>query len=224
VKFVITAGPTRESIDPVRFIGNRSSGKMGYAIAAAVIELGHDVILISGPVCLEAPTGAKLIRINSSDEMHDAVHEATRDCDVLVMCAAVADYKAKEIARSKIKKRDENFSLELVPTRDILRSLPRARDFFAVGFAAETDELEKNAWGKLRHKNCNMMVANDVSDAAIGMESDENAVTIFFENGESKSISRAPKKQIARALVKIILEKSQKSFDKKNLRMNDSCT
>jgi phosphopantothenoylcysteine decarboxylase / phosphopantothenate---cysteine ligase len=135
----------------------------------------------------------------------------------------VVDYKAKEIARKKIKKREENFSLELIPTRDILRSLPRSRDFFVVGFAAETDELEKNARAKLRHKNCNMMVANDVSDAAIGMESDENAVTIFFENGETKSISRAPKKMIARALVKIILGKSQKSFDKKNLRMNDSC-
>jgi phosphopantothenoylcysteine decarboxylase/phosphopantothenate--cysteine ligase len=224
VKFVITAGPTRESIDPVRFISNRSSGKMGYSIAAAGIALGHDVILISGPVCLEPPSRAKLIRINTTDEMHDAVHEATRNCDVLVMCAAVADYKAKEIARSKMKKRDENLSLELVPTRDILRSLPRERNFFVVGFAAETDELEKNARAKLRHKNCNMMIANDVSDTAVGMESDENAVTIFFENGESKSILRAPKKMIARALVKIILEKFQKSFDKKNLRMNDSCT
>jgi phosphopantothenoylcysteine decarboxylase/phosphopantothenate--cysteine ligase len=223
VKFVITAGPTREPIDPVRFLSNRSSGKMGYAIAAAAIESGHGVVLISGPVCLEPPARAELIRVNSSDEMHDAVCAATRDCDVLVMCAAVADYKAKEIARKKIKKREENFSLELIPTRDILRSLPRSRDFFVVGFAAETDELEKNARAKLRHKNCNMMVANDVSDAAIGMESDENAVTIFFENGETKSISRAPKKMIARALVKIILGKSQKSFDKKNLRMNDSC-
>jgi phosphopantothenoylcysteine decarboxylase / phosphopantothenate---cysteine ligase len=223
VKFVVTAGPTREQIDPVRFLSNRSSGKMGYAIAAAAIEAGHDCVLISGPVCLEAPDNARLIRVNSSDEMNEAVCAAMRDCDVLVMCAAVADYKAKEIARKKIKKREENFSLELIPTRDILRSLPRARDFFVVGFAAETDELEKNARAKLRHKNCNMMVANDVSDAAIGMESDENAVTIFFETGESKTISRAPKKTIAHALVKIILEKSQKSFDKKNLRMNDSC-
>jgi phosphopantothenoylcysteine decarboxylase / phosphopantothenate---cysteine ligase len=222
VKFVVTAGPTREPIDPVRFLSNRSSGKMGYAIAAAAIEAGQDVVLISGPVGLDAPTAAKLVRVNTSDEMHAAVHDAIRDCDVLVMCAAVADYKAREIAPKKIKKRDENFSLEMIPTRDILRSLPRARDFFVVGFAAETDALEKNALLKLRHKNCNMIVANDVSDGAIGMESDENAVTIFCEDGESKSISRAPKKIIAHALVKIILEKSQKSFDKKNLRMNDS--
>ena len=223
MKFVITAGPTREPIDPVRFLSNRSSGKMGYAISAAAIEAGHEVVLISGPVCLEAPPAAKLIRVTTGDEMHDAVQETTRRCDVLVMCAAVADYKAREIATKKIKKRAEEFSLELIPTYDILSSLPRARDFFVVGFAAETHALKKNAETKLRHKNCNMMVANDVSDAAIGMESDENAVTIFFENGESKSISRAPKKMIARALVKIILEKSQKSFDKKNLRMNDSC-
>jgi phosphopantothenoylcysteine decarboxylase / phosphopantothenate---cysteine ligase len=222
VKFVITAGPTREPIDPVRFLSNRSSGKMGYAMAEAALELGHEVVLISGPVCLAAPSAAKLIRINTSDEMHDAVQEATRDCDVLVMCAAVADYKAKRIAPAKIKKCDENFSLELIPTRDILRSLPRERNFFVVGFAAETDALEKNAQEKLRHKNCSIIVANDVSDSTIGMESDENAVTVFFEKGESKSISRAPKKMVARALVKIILEKSQKSFDKKNLRMNDS--
>jgi phosphopantothenoylcysteine decarboxylase/phosphopantothenate--cysteine ligase len=222
VKFVITAGPTREPLDPVRFLSNRSSGKMGYAIASAAIESGHSVVLISGPVCLEAPPRAQCFFVNTSDEMHDAVHKAVRDCDVLIMCAAVADYKAARIARSKRKKREEKFSLNLIPTRDILRSLPRTRDFFVVGFAAETNQVEKNARAKLRHKNCNMMVANDVSDAAAGMESDENAVTIFFENGEAKRISRAPKKMIARALVKIILEIAQKSFDKKNLRMNDS--
>ena len=195
---------------------------MGYAMAEAAIEAGHEDVLISGPVCLAAPRAAKLVPVKTSDEMHDAVYEATRDCDVLVMCAAVADYKAKEIASRKIKKRDKNFLLRLVPTRDILRSLPRARDFFVVGFAAETGALKKNARTKLRHKKCNMMVANDVSDAAVGMESDENAVTIFFDNGGSISILRAPKKKIAHSLVKIILEKSQKSFDKKNLRMNDS--
>jgi phosphopantothenoylcysteine decarboxylase / phosphopantothenate---cysteine ligase len=224
MKFVVTAGPTQEPIDPVRFLSNRSSGKMGYAIAAAAIESGNEVVLISGPVCLEAPPAAKSIRVNTSDEMHDAVQKATRDCDVLVMCAAVADYRVSKIAPQKIKKQTGNFSLDLISTRDILRSLPHERDFFVVGFAAETHELEKNAQAKLRHKNCNMMVANDVSDEAIGMESDENAVTIFFENGERESISRASKKMIARSLVKIILQKSQKSFDKKNLRMNDSGT
>src|SRR5205814_1454731 len=160
VKFVITAGPTREPIDPVRFLSNRSSGKMGYAIAAAAIEAGHEAVLISGPVCLEPPPHAKTIRVNTSDQMYDAVHAAVADCDVLVMCAAVADYKPAEIARAKIKKREEKLSLPLVPTRDILRSLPRRRNMFVVGFAAETHELERNARAKLRHKNCHMMVAN----------------------------------------------------------------
>ncbi len=222
MKFVITAGPTREPIDPVRFISNRSSGKMGYAIASAAIASGHDVVLISGPVCPRAPRTAKLMHVKTSDEMHDAVHEAIRHCDVLVMCAAVADYKPAKIAGRKIKKRDAKLSLDLIPAQDILRSLPRARDFFVVGFAAETNKLEKNARHKLRYKNCNMMVANDVSDSAIGMESDENAVTIFFDDGGWKTISRASKKMIGRALVKIILQRAQKSFDKKNLRMNDS--
>jgi phosphopantothenoylcysteine decarboxylase / phosphopantothenate---cysteine ligase len=223
VKFVITAGPTREPIDPVRFLSNRSSGKMGYAIASAAIEEGHEAVLVSGAVCVEAPRPAKLVRVNTSDEMHEAVHEALHDCDVLVMCAAVADYKPAKVGRTKMKKTDDKLSLELIPTRDILHSLPRSRDFYVVGFAAETDELEKNAREKLRHKNCNMMVANDVSDSALGMESDENAVTIFFDSGESQTISRAPKKMIARALVKIILQRGQKTFDKKKLRMNDSC-
>jgi phosphopantothenoylcysteine decarboxylase / phosphopantothenate---cysteine ligase len=144
-------------------------------------------------------------------------------CDVLVMCAAVADYKPTYLAHQKIKKRDETFSLELTRTRDILKSLPRIRRYFVVGFAAETNNLEKNARAKLRHKNCNMIVANDVSSRATGMESDENAVTILFENGTTRKISRADKHVIARQLVKIILENAQKSFDKKNSPMDDSC-
>jgi len=154
--------------------------------------------------------------------MYEAVHGALRKTDVLVMCAAVADYKPAARAKQKIKKRDETFSLELVPTRDILKSLPKTRDYFVVGFAAETNELEKHARGKLRHKNCNMIVANDVSGSGSGMETDENAVTIFLDDGEMKKISRAPKDKIARALVKIISETSKK-FDKKNAWMNDSC-
>jgi phosphopantothenoylcysteine decarboxylase/phosphopantothenate--cysteine ligase len=222
VKFVVTAGPTREPIDPVRFLSNRSSGKMGYAIADAVLEAGHEVVLISGPVCLSAPRKAKLIRVETSDEMHDAVRGASHDCDVLVMCAAVADYKPARVAQSKIKKCEQRFALELVPTRDILHSLPSARDFFVIGFAAETEELEQNARKKLRYKNCNMIVANDVSDPASGMESEQNAVTIFFNDGAMQKISRAPKNVIARELVQIILQRAQKSFDKKNLQMNDS--
>jgi len=214
VKFVVTAGPTREPIDPVRFLSNRSSGKMGYAIAEAAIEQKHEVILISGPVHLPPPVGAKLVEVMTSDEMHHAVHEAIRDCDVLVMCAAVSDYKPANVANQKIKKRDENFSLPLIPTRDILKSLPLSRNFFVVGFAAETNEMEEHARAKLATKNCEMIVANDVSDPTIGMGSDENAVTIFSRSGEIEKISRASKKIIARALVKKICVNAKKVLTK----------
>src|SRR5205823_5838132 len=158
VKLVVTAGPTREPIDPVRFLSNRSSGKMGYAIASAAIEANHEVVLISGPVNLAPPAGAKLVNVITSDEMHAAVHEAVRDCDVLVMSAAVSDYKPAGVAKTKIKKRDENFCLDLIPARDILKSLPRSRNFFVVGFAAETNDVEEHARAKLAIKNCDMMV------------------------------------------------------------------
>ena len=215
MKFVITAGPTREPIDPVRFLSNRSSGKMGYAIAAAAMEANYEVVLISGPVNLVPPAGAKLVTVITGDEMHDAVHEAVRDCEVLVMCAAVADYKPAHVAEQKIKKRDERFSLELVPARDILKSLPPSRNFFVVGFAAETNDVEEHARAKLATKNCDMIVANDLSDPNIGMESDENAVTIFSRNGETERISRASKKIVARELVKIICANAKKVLTKK---------
>ena len=214
MKFVVTAGPTREPIDPVRFLSNRSSGKMGYAIAAAALESDHDVVLISGPVNLAPPAGAKLVNVITSDEMYAAVHEAVRDGDVLVMGAAVSDYKPARVAKTKIKKCDENFSLDLIPTRDVLKSLPRSRNFFVVGFAAETNDVEEHARAKLATKNCDMIVANDVSDPTIGMESDENAVTILSRNGEIEKISRASKKIIARALVKKICANAKKVLTK----------
>ena len=204
MRFLITAGPTREPIDPVRYLSNRSSGKMGYAIAEAALEAGHGVVLISGPVNLDPPRGAHFISILTSDEMYNAVHRAVRECDVLVMCAAVSDYKPQKVSPTKIKKRDENLLLELVPTRDILGSLQnKNRQFLVVGFAAETNDLEANAKKKLQTKDCDFIVANDVSNSNSGMESDENEVTILFRNGETKNISRAPKKIIARELVKI---------------------
>lgn len=204
MRFVITAGPTREAIDPVRYLSNRSSGKMGYAIAEAAIKAGHDVALISGPVNLDPPRGVQLTSISTADEMHDAVHRHVRECDVLVMCAAVADYKPAKASARKIKKSEECWSLNLVPTRDILASLSkRDRQYLVVGFAAETNDVEENAKKKLRAKNCDIIVANDVSDPNYGMESDENEVLIFFKSGAPKKISRAPKKNIARELVNI---------------------
>jgi phosphopantothenoylcysteine decarboxylase/phosphopantothenate--cysteine ligase len=217
VRFLVTAGPTREPIDPVRYLGNRSSGKMGYAIAEAALEAGHGVVLISGPVNLDPPRAAQFIPILTSDQMYDAVHRSLPHCDVLVMCAAVADYKPANFSAHKIKKRNQTLSLELIPTRDILASLPRQdRQFVVVGFAAETNDLEKNAQRKLREKNCDIIVANNVSAPDSGMESDENEVTIFFRTGEKKKISRAPKKIIARELEKIISNMREKRLTKKS--------
>jgi phosphopantothenoylcysteine decarboxylase/phosphopantothenate--cysteine ligase len=217
VRFVVTAGPTREAIDPVRFISNRSSGKMGYAIAEAALAKKHEVTLISGPASIAAPRGAKNVSIITSDELHDAVHRALPECDVLVMCAAVSDYKPAARSNRKMKKRKSPFALKLIPTRDILASLPEGnRDYLVVGFAAETHDLKRNAQRKLRAKNCDAIVANDVSGSETGMESDENEVTVFFRNGDSRKISRASKKIIARELVKIISKMMEKSLTKKS--------
>ena len=207
--FLITAGPTREPLDPVRYISNRSSGKMGYAIAEAALDAGHDVILISGPVNLAPPRDAKFISVSSSDEMFDAVHQHADSANICVLCAAVADYKPAEVSPVKIKKRAAQVSLELVPTHDILKSLGLQEDrkFLLVGFAAETDHLEANAAKKLREKNCDIIVAND---ARIAMETDENELLILFRDGETKKISRSSKKNLARELVKIFQNSQQK--------------
>jgi phosphopantothenoylcysteine decarboxylase/phosphopantothenate--cysteine ligase len=209
VTFLITAGPTREPIDPVRYISNRSSGKMGYAIAEAALNAGHDVILISGPGNLAPPRDAKFISVSTSDEMFDAVHQHADSSDICVLCAAVADYKPAEVSPVKIKKCAAQVSLELVPTRDILQSLGLQEDrkFLLVGFAAETDHLEANAAKKLREKNCDIIVAND---ARIAMETDENELLILFRDGETKKISRSSKKNLARELVKIFQNSQQK--------------
>lgn len=187
---------------------------MGYAIAEAVLDAGHEVILISGPVNLEPPRNTKFISVSTSDEMFEAVRQHANESDVCVLCAAVADYKPAHVSPVKLKKNNAEFSLELIPTPDILQSLgrQRARKFLLVGFAAETDHLEANATKKLHEKNCDIIVAND---ARIGMETDENELLILFRDGETKRISRAPKKNLAHELVKIFLNSQQKSLTKK---------
>ena len=216
MKFLITAGPTREPIDPVRYLSNRSSGKMGYAMAEAALVAGHEVTLISGPVSLLALPLAQTISVVTSDQMHDAVHQHLAGCDVLVMCAAVADYKPAKASPSKIKKGAAGLILELVPTRDILSSIASPdRNLLVVGFAAETNDLEENARKKLRAKNCDMVVGNDVSRAETGMESDDNEVTIFFRNGEITKIPRDSKTNIATQLIKIIANAREKRLTKK---------
>jgi phosphopantothenoylcysteine decarboxylase / phosphopantothenate---cysteine ligase len=220
VRFLITAGPTREPIDPVRYISNRSSGKMGYAIAEAALDAGHDVILISGPANLAPPGKAKFISVSTSDEMFDAVHRHADKSEVCVLCAAVADYKPAQVSPVKIKKRNAGFSLELIPTRDILQSLglQERHKFLLVGFAAETDQIEENAAKKLREKNCDIIVAND---ARIGMETDENKLLILFRDGEMNKISHAPKENLARELVEIFSKFATKKFDKENVMITE---
>jgi phosphopantothenoylcysteine synthetase/decarboxylase len=216
VRFLITAGPTREPLDPVRYLSNRSSGKMGYAIAAAALAEKHDVTLISGPVALTGPSGAQLVRVTTGDEMFAAASAQFPLCDVFVMCAAVCDYRPAHYVSQKMKKRPR-FSLELEPTRDILASLTnKPHDCFVVGFAAETEELVANAQRKLVEKNCDLLVANDVSRADIGMDSDENELLIFSKSAAPRKLSRQKKTELARALLKIILEVRENCLTKKS--------
>ncbi|MCX6966866.1 MAG: hypothetical protein NTZ46_03640 [Verrucomicrobia bacterium] len=206
MKFLITAGPTREPIDPVRYISNRSSGKMGYAIAQAALDAGHEVVLISGPVALPAPARAQLVRVTTADEMYDAVHANLGGIDIAVLCAAVADFKPAVFVARKIKKSAGIPMIELVPTRDILASLGALpeKKFLLAGFAAETDDLEKNAREKLEKKRCDVVVANDVSAPGLGFESDENELTIFLPDQPGRVLPRGSKSDIAKVLVKIL--------------------
>ena len=190
---------------------------MGYAIAAAARDAGHEVTLITGPATIELPEDVDVVPITTSDQLFDAVHKHVRHCDVLVMCAAVSDYKPAKFSTQKLEKHRDTFALELVATRDILASLPtNERAYLVIGFAAQTHDLEQNALRKLHAKHCDAIVANDVSRTDSGMESDDNEVTIFFRHGERKTIPRARKIIIARELMKIISDLSQKSLTKKS--------
>ncbi len=201
--FLITAGPTREPIDPVRYLSNRSSGKMGYAIAAAALEAGHQVTLISGPVAITAPEGVTLIPVETAEEMYEAVSTRIRDSAVAVFCAAVADYRVENVAGEKIKKTGDRLTLTLVKNPDILGS---ARSVFGftgilVGFAAETTDLARQAAEKLERKQCDLLVANDVSRADIAFDRDVNEVTLFFRDGTREELPLASKHEIARSLI-----------------------
>lgn len=190
---------------------------MGYALAEAARAAGHDVTLISGPTALAQPSGLQFVTITTSDELYEAVHEQVANCDVLIMCAAVCDYKPVSVAAQKAEKSRGEFALRLTPTRDILASLPgENRPYFVVGFAAQTHDLAANARRKLIAKNCDLMIANDVSHSDCGMESDDNEVTIFFREGAPRTLSRAPKLMIAREILKIVFEIHQKSLTKKS--------
>lgn len=202
---VVTAGPTREAIDPVRFISNRSSGKMGYAVAAAARSAGADVTLISGPVSLDTPEGVTRVDIESAEQMHSSVDEAVKGADVFIAAAAVADYSPESPAGQKIKKNDDNMRLDLSRAPDVLASVARREDRpFVVGFAAETENLEANARGKLERKGLDMIAANLVGPGK-GFDVDENALEVIWRDGQ-KTLTAAPKTELAKTLVELICE------------------
>jgi phosphopantothenoylcysteine decarboxylase/phosphopantothenate--cysteine ligase len=195
---LITAGPTQEPLDAVRYLSNRSSGKMGYALAAGALERGARVILVSGPVHLDPPLGAETIQVHTAVEMRAAVMEHLKPATMIVKAAAVADYHRVNAPSHKVKKTAARLSLELDPTPDILAELGRKKgDRLLVGFAAETENLVEEARRKLESKNCDMVVANLVSQEGSGFESDENEVVLVLRTGETIRVRRAAKSAIA---------------------------
>lgn len=203
----ITAGPTREPIDPVRYISNHSSGKMGYALAQAMTDAGAKVILISGPVNIEPPEFCQLIAVETAQEMLEAAQSASAACDVFIACAAVADYRVDQVASQKIKKSADTMQLQLIKNPDILQTIAAAANApFCVGFAAETQSVVEYARNKLERKQLDMIVANDVSRADIGFGSDENAVIVVDSAGEHP-LPQASKQLIAAQLTTMIAER-----------------
>ena len=205
---LINAGPTRESIDPVRFISNRSTGKMGYAIAEAALKLGHAVTLVSGPVSLPVPEGlAGFVRIESAAEMAEAMKQTMPGADLIILCAAVADYRPVVCSRSKLKKGEGNLFLELERTEDIALSLGKRKrgDQILVGFAAETDDLETNALRKMKEKNFDWIAANEVGKPGRGFASDNNALTLYASDGRRFQLELQSKKRLAVELLSLIL-------------------
>jgi phosphopantothenoylcysteine decarboxylase / phosphopantothenate---cysteine ligase len=197
-RFLITAGPSREPLDPVRYISNRSSGKMGYALARAALSRGAEVVLVSGPTALEPPSGARTIAVTSAAEMRRAVLGEFPRCTAVIMAAAVGDYRPAEIAPRKIKRAKGPLELRLEPNPDILKELGAQKNGkLVVGFAAETEELTTNATKKLRAKNLDMIVANDVTQEGSGFDGDTNIATIIDRSGASFSLPLMSKSELA---------------------------
>jgi phosphopantothenoylcysteine decarboxylase/phosphopantothenate--cysteine ligase len=198
---LITAGPTQEPLDPVRYLTNRSSGKMGYALAEAAARRGARVVLVSGPVALAEPKGIEVIQVRTAAEMRKAVMDRLAEATIIIKAAAVADYHRTDPPKQKVKKTATRLSLELDPTPDILAEVGRKKgDRLLVGFAAETENLIDEARRKLTSKNCDMVVANLVAQQGIGFESDENEVTLVLSTGENIPIRRAAKSAIAQRI------------------------
>lgn len=204
-KVLITAGPTREAIDPVRYLTNHSSGKMGFEIAAAAAFAGAEVTLVAGPVNLDSIQLVERINVISAEEMHQTVLDQIVDKDVFIGCAAVADYRVAEIADQKIKKNDQQLVLTMVENPDIIASVSQLKNKpYCVGFAAETTNLLENARKKLASKGLDMICANDVSDSEIGFNSDANKLTILTADGQQTEFEKSSKKSLARQLIKVV--------------------
>ena len=209
-KLMLTAGPTREAIDPVRYISNHSSGKMGFALAEAAIELGAEVTLVSGPVNLPTPNNVKRIDVISAQDMLESVMAEVDSQDIFIGCAAVADYKIAQVADQKIKKNDQNMQLALIRNPDILATVAALENKpFTIGFAAETSNVEAYAKGKLERKNLDMIAANDVSIAGQGFNADHNALQVFWADG-SQDLPMADKKPLAKELLQLIAQRMNK--------------
>jgi len=215
---VITAGPTHEAIDPVRYIGNRSSGKMGFALAEAALAAGARVTLVAGPTEQTCSPRIHIINVETAAEMHLAVFQQLDDCDLFIACAAVADYRVANIAAEKIKKRSEHLSLELEPTEDILRDVKQAQpELFCVGFAAETEHTIEYARDKLTHKKLDMIIANQVGSSEQGFSSDYNAVEILTADNQ-ESIARMRKTALAPKILDAIHQQLLNRKENSNVR------
>jgi phosphopantothenoylcysteine decarboxylase/phosphopantothenate--cysteine ligase len=199
---LVTAGPTVEDIDPVRFVSNRSSGKMGYRLAEAARDRGAKVILVSGPTSLAAPQGVEVVSVRSAEEMQRAVADRVGPATVVIAAAAVSDYRPASASPSKVKKGDGPLRLELVRTPDILQSLGRAKGArVLVGFAAETEELVANARKKLEAKNLDLVVANDVTAEGAGFAGDTNVVVLLRRDGSRADVPLAGKREVAERIL-----------------------
>lgn len=206
VRVMLTAGPTREPVDPVRYLSNRSSGRMGYALAQSLQRAGAQVILISGPVALRPPAGMEVVAVNTAQEMFDAVHARVSGVDLFIACAAVADYRPAAPSAHKLKRTDAGTTLELAPCPDVLASVAAVESPpFTVGFAAETHDVREHAVAKLERKGIDMIAANEVGEA-LAFDQPSNALQVFWRGGEA-SLPRAPKSALADSLVEIVAER-----------------
>ncbi len=211
MKVIVTAGPTREALDPVRYISNGSTGKMGYALAFAAVERGHEVALISGPSPLEPPTQAKLIEVNTAAEMLKAVEDMVDWCDSLVMAAAVADWRPKVISEHKMKKDMNTPTIEIERTTDILKQIaPRKENRIFVGFAAESQDLRQEASRKLKEKDLDLIVANNITEPGVGFGSDTNRVLMLAKDGHEQELPLMAKKKVADTIIEWLEIKNER--------------